>query len=593
MDQDKFESNLKPSLMPGKQVTIRKISPNSPQSLSSLKEKCEIPQVLSKNKQITIMPINPTTQQNRQKVAPQLAQPVRVQQMLLHPQQGKKKLFQKGASKVQMTPMFVTKNMRPQITITQPASLHSNVHSLKSSQGNTQEPQKDSDFMENVNESHRNSPAKQNEESSNVPSDKDLSPNVISPLQAQSVPQGMPKGISISLSEPTKSTAVTLPDSLASITSKLNPNLQISPVEQPSASDLLPQKNVFHSNSSMQAVSSTSSQQNQITHTAQSPHSMCKSPQLSSKTESPVLQQNMYGLKSSSQSQNNFSVSQANVVPSSISNPAQTSDLPFQYPLTSQTNIHQLQPKLLSEQQSVQYTSQTSISQNPQLTITPHQPQNVSINQQLASRKKKSATKSTSKKPDSSLMTPNHPLQSQGQSHPLQSQVQEPTPQFRHSQLPNHHLPENHFPSFSHMSGPEFPAFSSFSSHKPASHIQHPQPLHPLQHSQEHALPPHLQHMSHMYPMSPHLTVTPSLTDMQPIAPRAWPVPQPTVSSFHPFSQSSSFYSSGQESSQFSFHPSPFSLPSSSLASNSNQSESNINSGSEGDKASHMNSSNL
>ncbi|GIY92447.1 uncharacterized protein CEXT_226411 [Caerostris extrusa] len=140
------------------------------------------------------------------------------------------------------------------------------------------------------------------------------------------------------------------------------------------------------------------------------------------------------------------------------------------------------------------------------------------------------------------------------------------------------------------MPSSNFPAFANFSSHKPVSHIQHPQPLHPLQHGQEHILPPHFQHMSHMYPMSPHVSGSPSsLPDMQPPAPRAWPVPQPAVSSFHPFSQSSSFYSSGQENSQYSFQPSSFSLAPSLVASNTNQSESGL----AGEKTPQISSSDL
>lgn len=65
--------------------------------------------------------------------------------------------------------------------------------------------------------------------------------------------------------------------------------------------------------------------------------------------------------------------------------------------------------------------------------------------------------------------------------------------------------------------------------HERVSQIQH-------QHSQEHSLPPHLQHTCHLYSTSDE---------------------QPPVSSLHPFSQSSLYYSSGQKSSRFSPSSSP------------------------------------
>ncbi|GFY54378.1 uncharacterized protein TNIN_203711 [Trichonephila inaurata madagascariensis] len=572
------ENSFQPSVLPGKQITIRKVSPSSPQSvMSSSKEKCEIPQVLSKNKQITIMPINPSNQQNRQKFAPQLAQPVRVQQMLLQPQQGKRKPFQKS-SKVQISPLLPGKNVRPQITITQPTSTRSNIHSQKLRQSIPQ--QKNPDFLESICESSLNSPSKQTEDSINIGSERSHSPAIVQSLQTSSVSEILQnsKGISISLSDSSKANA----DSLASLTNKMNPNLLISPVEQPSISDVLPQKNVFHQKN----VTSTSSLQTQNTlNTEQLSQPMCKSPQSSIKTDSSVQQlnvsQNMYGLKPTSSHQANFSVSQATSLPSSVSSQLHSSDQTFQSHMVSQSNMHQMQTKQHSELQSLQFATQTNSSQIPRSGVaSPHPTQAVSQNRHMPSRKRKATNKVASKKSqhEHSLVSPNHPMQSHSS---------EAIQQF-------HHLPENHFSSFPHhLSGSDFQAFSNFSSHKQVSHIQHPQPLHPLQHSQEHVLP-HLQHMSHMYPMASHLAGSPSsLTDMQPPAPRAWPVPQPAVSSFHPFSQSSSFYSSGQESSQFSFQPSSFSLPPSSVASSTNQSESNILSGSGGEKTSQISSSDL
>ncbi|GFS38893.1 helicase ARIP4 [Nephila pilipes] len=584
IDQDKLENSFQSSILPGKQITIRKVSPSSPQNVMSIsKEKCEIPQVLSKNKQITIMPINPTNQQNRQKFAPQLAQPVRVQQMLLQPQQGKRKPFQKS-SKAQISPLLSGKNVRPQITITQPTPAHSNIHSQKLRQSIPHQ-QKNHDFLESICESSMNSPSKQTEDSANMGSERSHSPAIVPSLQNPSVSEILQnsKGISISLSEPTKASSTSLPDSLASLTNKLNPNLQISPIEQSNISDVLPQKNIFHQKN----VTATSTLQTQNTlNTEQSSQPICKSPQSSIKTDSSVQQlnvsQNMYGLKpTSSHPQINFPVSQATSLPSAVSSQLHNSDQTFQPHVISQTNLHQMQTKQHSELQPLQYVSQTNLSQIPRsAVVSPHPIQTAPQNRHIPSRKRKSTNKVASKKSqhEHSLVSSNHPLQSQSS---------EAIQQF-------HHLPENHFSSFPHhMSGSDFQAFPNFSSHKQVSHIQHPQPLHPLQHSQEHVLP-HLQHMSHIYPIASHLTGSPSsLTDMQPPAPRAWPVPQPAVSSFHPFGQSSSFYSSGQESSQFSFQPSSFSLTPSSVASTTNQSESNILSGSGGEKTSQISSSDL
>ncbi|KAF8785911.1 Helicase ARIP4 like protein [Argiope bruennichi] len=588
-DQDKADGSFQSAMLPGKQITIKKVSPSSQNALplSSAKEKCEIPQVLSKNKQITIMPVNPSNQQNRQKFAPQLAQPVRVQQMLLQPQQGKRKPFQKSSSKVQITPLLTGKNVRPQITITQPTSTQSNIQSHKLRQSIPLQHPKNSDFLENMCESNINSPTKQTDDSSSAGLEASQSSNAATPVQTPSVSEILQnsKDISISLTEPSKTNTPSLPDSLASISNKLNPNLQISPVEQSNVSDTLPQKNTFNNPKN---ITSTSNLQTQMTHNAvQSSQPLCKSPQPSAKADSTVQQlnasQNLYGLKPSpSHSQTNFPVSQATSMSSVVSpQQYQNSDQTFQHHPVSQSNLHEMHTKQHNEQ-ALQYTSHSS--QNPRLSATPHSAHAVSQNQQLTTRKRKSTNKAATKKSQHE-----HPLMSP--SHSLQPQLIETSQQFHHSQLSDHHLPENHFPNFPQpMPSSDFQAFSNFSAHKPVSHIQHPQPLHPLQHGQEHVLPSHLQHMSHMYPMSPHLTGNPSsLTDMQPPAPRAWPVPQPAVSSFHPFSQSSSFYSSGQESSQFSFQPSSFSLSPSSVASNTSQSEG----GSGGEKASQINSSDL
>ncbi|KFM71907.1 hypothetical protein X975_12908, partial [Stegodyphus mimosarum] len=595
---EKLENSHSPIILPGKQITIRKLSPAVQQNsvqLPNSKDKCELPQVLTKNKQITILPINPTNQQNRQKFAPQLAQPVRVQQMLLQPQQGKRKPVQKNSSKIQMTPLLAGKNIRPQITITQPTSTHSNVHSQKLHHLIHNAP-KTNDIIENiVNEVSASSPTKQTSDSPSMQlTDRNQASTTATHLQMQNVQQNLQncKNASTSLSESVKTHTVSLPQSLASLTNTLNPTLQISShdPEQSTVPDLLPQKSLFHQNSALQGVPSVSSLQTQISHnTVQPSRSVSKSPQLS-KTESPVSQMNVQiasNMKSSTQPQTKFSVSQttspSQTATQHLHNSVQSS---FQQTMVSQSNVHHTQQKQHNEQ-PVSFSSHLH-SSSPRLSLSSsHQPQNTSQNQHNAPRKRKSVNKQPSKKSQ-------HQLSLMTQNSALQPQAAEAAQQFLHSQLSDHHLSENHFPNFSHhMSNSDFQAFSNFSSHKQVSHIQHPQPLHPLQHSQEHSLPAHLQHMSHLYPMLPHSTGSPSLPDIQPPAPRAWPVPQPSVSSLHPYSQSSPYYSSGQESSQFSFQPSSFPLPPSSVPSNLIQSDCNVNAGSEGDKSSRINSSDL
>lgn len=716
---DMEKPERQPTIFPGKHITIRKISPNSSSPVS--KEKCEIPQVLSKNKQITILPINPSAQQNRQKFAPQLAQPVRVQQMLLQPQQGKRKPIQKNPTKVQISPLLSGKSPCPQIAVSQPTSSNSNIQLQKIRHPLSIQPSKNTDVSEKNNE--QNTPSiKPNSESSSAKMSERSSKTypVVLPQSNQNN-----KNTSVTVSESGKNHGSILPPSLAALA--VNPNLQITPASRAdsSQSDLGSQKSGFSTKSLCQNSLATSYLQNE---NCQNTHSIKSSLQITptpcpetsdslllkaaqhSKTpnqnmpatsgtlmeQSNTVSSNKHVLSISSSSESttasdtlssrtlfyskspiqNPSGHQAEQAPNVVqslnhhlqitpvphSEPSSISDL-FSQPKSvvqnssqidhdvhatksshlfnkmeisppqvsipqtvtnksstltisdssstistasslssaSQVSTKQLQSsthssfqQILStltnseakqKQQTVSYSSQSLPNTQVSLTSTVSSA-SVSQNQHTTSRKRKSSNKQPSKKSQQQHLV-------MSQNHVLQSQTMETSQPFLHPQISDHVLSENHFPTFPHLiSGTDFTTFSNFSSHKTAAHIQHPQPLHPLQHSQEHSLLPHLQHMSHLYPIPPHLPGTSSLPDTQPPAPRAWPVPQPSVSSFHPFSQSSPFFSSGQESSQLSF-PSSFPLPPSTLTSSLTQSDSNSNVVSVNEKSSRISTSNM
>ncbi|XP_071044335.1 myb-like protein Q [Parasteatoda tepidariorum] len=468
-------------------------------------------------------------QQNRQKLAPQLAQPVRVQQMLLQPQQGKKKTFHK-TSKIQMTPMFGGKGVRPHITITQPTI---SSQSPKIRQSSVTLSQKNVGIEENSFEENANSPSKLSDACNLHQSLQSQMPSSTSPLENVSQILQNNKNISISLSEPSKNSTSSVPDPAGSLSNKLNPNFQISSVpEQLSVSEILPQKsNQYHINTS------TSNLQPHLSHNAMhSTQSESKS-LLTNKSELSVQPINMpQTVCDSNQSpqQKSFAALQSPSILSTGTTSQQNSDISFQPTLGQQTSVNPVNQKQLSEQ-SLQYNQQDHSSPR----LPQHQFHMASQNPQTMPRKRKSSNKQASKKtqPQLGLMTQSHSLQTQADS----------SQQFHHSPIADHHLPENHFPNFSHhVPNSDFQSFSNFSPRKP--HIQHPQPLHPLQHSQDPTLPPHLQHLSHLYSVPPHLAGSP-ITEMQP--PRAWPQPP-----FHPFSQSSPYYSSDQESSHFSFQSS-------------------------------------
>lgn len=733
---DLEKSEKSPTIFPGKHITIRKITSNTHNTPSS-KEKCEIPQMLSKNKQITILPINPSSQQSRQKFAPQLAQPVRVQQMLLQPQQGKRKPVQKSTTKIQMSPLLSGKNVRPQITITQPTSLHSGLQSQKVRQSPSLQTSKNLEFSDKTSSDQNITSAKQSAADSSIvkvgerstkssvapqqsvqsnksspmspsesgkahgsllppslaalavnpnlqitpaprsePSVSDLLPQK-SCFQGKSLVQNsssttclqnensqnahtLKSGLQItpasrpetSVSEPlmikttqhSKSTLQNISVSSSVPSEQLNnvvtttkSTLQISSTSEPSVSDLLPHRTLFHSKSPVQNASGLQAEQShnvvqslnpnlqitpvprsesssssdlytrpkptapnslvtagtQLEHSVHSINSITKTTHLTSKTENTIPQvsvsQNTASKSSTSQQLTNFSDTLSTSSPQIQNQQVQNSVQPssFQQLLSQQSNS-EIKQKPQNQSHSIPYSSQ-SLPNTQMSFVSSVSSLPVSQNQHVPTRKRKSNKQPSKKSQQQSTQQPQHLLMSQN--HVLQSQTMESTQAFLHPQLSDHLLPENHFPAFSHhISSSDFTAFSNFS-HKAAAHIQHPQPLHPLQHSQEHSLLPHLQHMSHLYPMPPHLAGT-SLPDTQPPAPRAWPVPQPSVSSFHPFSQSSSFFSSGQESSQFSF-PSSFPLPPSSLTPSLTQSDSNANVASGSEKSSRISTSDM